>query len=511
MRAVEGLQIAAVLRELPELPRATLGWRFPAEDTAVLALAGGPELVLRYRPPSPELALARRAGGGGPRTPFQKQLAARARGPLVRAEQLKLDRVVIFEFGGEDGFVEVPPTRLVFELTGRNANLILTDLEGRILGVDRPVGPEQNRYRQVRVGLTWTPPPPYEKLDPRTLAGPEALRPLVGRPLARALVRHVDGLGPRLAREVARRAGLEPEREVGEADLEPLARALAEVVADPTPSEDVSAPSWREETAAALRKPLLAALERRRATLLRRLDDFARARADAGKAERWQRFGDLLLAYAHQLPPGAERAVLEDWESGEPVEIALDPALSPSANAQRYYRRARRARARAERADREEAAVRSEIAELEREIERVRTLPLAELQRRHREARRQTDAPVGLRRTAPGGFEVRVGRNRKENDWLTRSARSEDVWLHAQGVPGSHVILRTGGKSPPLEALLYAARLAAYHSKARGEKNVPVDYTLKKHVWRPKGAAPGEVLYTQAKTLFVDAEPPEDA
>ncbi|WP_456410078.1 NFACT RNA binding domain-containing protein, partial [Oceanithermus sp.] len=305
--------------------------------------------------------------------------------------------------------------------------------------------------------------------------------------------------------------GFEPDRGFGEPPPEPLARALAEVVADPTPSEDAPAPSWREDTAAALRKPLLAALERRRATLLRRLGDFERARADAGKAEHWQRFGDLLLAYAHQLPEHAERAVLEDWESGEPIEIALDPALSPRANAQRYYRRAQRARARAERADREEVAVRSELAELEREIERVQSLPLTELQRLHREARREVDAPVGLRRSAPGGFEVRIGRNRKENDWLTRSARSDDVWLHAQGVPGSHVILRTGGKSPPLEALLYAARLAAYHSKARGEKNVPVDYTLKKHVWRPKGAAPGEVLYTQAKTLFVNAEPPEDA
>ncbi|WP_456411581.1 NFACT family protein, partial [Oceanithermus sp.] len=241
---MEGLQIAAVLRELPELPRATLGWRFPAEDTAVLALAGGPELVLRYRPPNPKLALARRTGGGRPRTPFQKQLAARARGPLLRTEQLKLDRVVVFEFGGEDGFVETPPVRLIFELTGRNANLILTDLEGRILGVDRPVGPEQNRYRQVRVGLTWTPPPPYEKLDPRTLAGPEVLRPLVGRPLVRALVRHVDGLGPRLAREVARRAGLEPEREVGEDNPQPPARTPAKVVADPTPREDAPPPNW---------------------------------------------------------------------------------------------------------------------------------------------------------------------------------------------------------------------------------------------------------------------------
>ncbi len=508
MRAVEGLQIAAVLRKLPELPRKTLGWRFPAEDTAVLTLAGGPELVLRYRPPSPELALARQAGGGGPRTPFQKLLAARARGPLLRAGQLKLDRVVIFEFGGEEGFVDVPPVRLIFELTGRNANLILTDLEGRILGVDRVVTPEQNRYRQLRPGLVWTPPPPYDKLDPRTLQEND-LEPLLGQPLTRALVRTVDGVGPRLATEAARRAGLEPDHTLQPEDLPLLQRALASLVDDPTPSREAPTPSWREETEAALRKPLLAALQRRKKTLERRLEDYARARTDLAQAERWRRYGDLLLAYAHQLPDRSERAQLEDWESGEPVEIALDPALSPNENAERYYRRAKRARARAKRAEREAPRTRQELEALEREIETVRRLALPELQRRLRERRPQETAGPGLRLEAPGGFEVWVGRNRKENDWLTRSAHSGDVWMHAQGVPGSHVIVRARGKPVPLETLLFAARLAAYHSRARGDKNVPVDYTLKKHVWRPKGAAPGEVLYTQAKTLFVDAEAPE--
>jgi predicted ribosome quality control (RQC) complex YloA/Tae2 family protein len=102
-----------------------------------------------------------------------------------------------------------------------------------------------------------------------------------------------------------------------------------------------------------------------------------------------------------------------------------------------------------------------------------------------------------------------VGRNAKENDLLTRTAHSEDLWFHAQGVPGSHVILKVEGKNPPLEDLLFAARLAAYHSKARGERQVPVDYTRKKHVWRPRKAPPGQVLYTQAKTLFVEGALPE--
>ncbi len=507
VRAVEGLQIAAALRKLPPLPAETRGWRFPAEDTAVLVLADNPNLVLRYRPPNPEFDLVQDSAGGPPRTPFQKQLAARARGPLVRAEQLKLDRVVVFEFGGEPGFVDAPPVKLIFELTGRNANLILTNMEGVILGIDRPVGADQNRYRQLRPGIRWNPPPPYAKLDPHSLNESD-LEGLVGRPLVRALVQTVDGIGPRLAAETARRAGLEPQHIIRREDLAALLRAISSLVQNPHPHSAAPVTGWREETAAALRKPLLAALERRKKTLERRLEDYARARADASNADVWQRYGDLLLAYAHEVPEGSREVTLEDWEAG-PVTIPLDPALSPSENAARYYRRAKRARARAERSRREEPRTRTELENLQREIARVRDLPLRELQQLLRQQRPRETAQPGLRLSAPGGFEVWVGRNRKENDWLTRSAHSGDIWMHAQGIPGSHVIIRARGKPAPLDTLIFAARLAAYHSRARGEKNVPVDYTRKKHVWRRKGAAPGEVFYTQAKTLFVDAEAPE--
>lgn len=473
----------------------------------MLVLEGVGELVLRYRPPSPSLALERRAGGGPPRTPFQKLLAARARGPLTGYQQLKLDRVVFFDFGGESGFVDAPPTRLVFELTGRNANLILLDQNGVIIGADRFIGPEVNRYRQVRPGLRYTPPPPYEKLDPRSLSAAD-LNVLLGQQLVRALVKHVDGIGPRLAREAARRAGLDEKAPLQEGDLEALVTALQSLVKDPEVSDEAG-PGWREETEASLRKPLLAALEHRRTALQRRLEDFERAQADAAKAGDWQHLGDLLLAYAHQIETGADRVTLDDWEGGQRT-IELDPALDAAANAERYYRRARRARARAERAERERPRVERELAEVEKRLREVQAAGLKELRRMHKELSRQQHATIGRRLQAPGGFEVWVGRNNKENDLLTRAAHSGDLWFHAQGVPGSHVILRTRGKPAPLEALLYAAQLAAYHSKARGEKNAPVDYTQKKHVWRPRKAAPGQVLYTQAKTLFVDASrPPE--
>ena len=224
------------------------------------------------------------------------------------------------------------------------------------------------------------------------------------------------------------------------------------------------------------------------------------------------RFSEL-LARLKEVPKGAEKVVLEGFD-GKPVEIPLDPALSPQENARKLYDRARRLEELAEKALDLIPKTEARIRELEAEKERLRTLDLEGLLALAQRPKGEKGLKVGLRYTSPSGFLVLVGRNAKENDLLTRAAHSEDLWFHAQGVPGSHVILKTEGKNPPLEDLLFAARLAAYHSKARGERQVPVDYTRKKHVWRPRKAAPGQVLYTQAKTLFVEGllpEPREEA
>ncbi|KGQ22844.1 Rqc2 family fibronectin-binding protein [Thermus filiformis] len=507
---MEGLLLHALLRELPSLPAQNLGLAFPDEGTLAVLLKGKEgritNLVLHYRPPKPGLYLEEGRLLGEAKTPFQRMLEARLKGPLVRAEQLKLDRVVFLDFAGEKGFVDTPPHRLVFEATGRNANLLLLDEKGTILGVDRVITRAVNRYRELRPGLPYTPPPPYEKLDPRTLT-PEDLRPLLGQPL-KEVQKAVDGIGPELLRELAARMGLTPETPLEEAHLPLLYREVRRLLEDPHTRTEVAEElrrRWAEEEKEALRKPLLEALERERRTLLARLSDYRRALERLEEAEELRRKADVLMAHLHRVPRGAKEVVLEDF-GGNPLRLELEAGLSPAENAQKLYERAKRLEALAERALDLIPRTEEALSELEREMERVRQAPLEELLRRER---KKEEKPLGLRYTSPSGLSVWVGRNAKENDLLTRMAHSEDLWFHAQGVPGSHVILRTEGKNPPLEDLLFAARLAAYYSKARGERQVPVDYTRKKHVWRPRKAAPGQVLYTQAKTLFVEGTLPE--
>lgn len=508
---MEGLLLHAVLRELPELPAQTLGLASPDEGSLAILLKGKEgrmvNLVLRYRPPKPGLHLEEGRLLGEAKTPFQRLLEARLKGPLVQAEQLKLDRVVFFRFAGERGFVDTPPCQLVFEATGRNANLLLLDEEGRILGVDRVITRAVNRYRELRPGLPYTPPPPYAKLDPRTLK-PEELKPLLGRPF-KEVPRAVDGIGPGLLKELSARMGLSPDTPLEEGHLRRLYEELKGLLEDPKTRTELAEElrkRWVEEEKEALRKPLLEALARRKRTLLARLSDYQEAQNRLKEAEELRKRADLLMANLHRVQRGAREVVLEDFE-GRPMTFVLEPGLSPAENAQRLYSRAKRLEGLAERALELIPKTKAAIRAVEEEMERLKEAPFEALLQSRKE--RKEEKPPGLKYTSPSGFTVWVGRNAKENDLLTRLAHSEDLWFHAQGVPGSHVILKTEGKNPPLEDLLFAAQLAAYHSKARGERQVAVDYTRKKHVWRPRKRAAGQVLYTQAKTLFVEGALPE--
>ncbi|MCP2013286.1 putative ribosome quality control (RQC) complex YloA/Tae2 family protein [Deinococcus sp. HSC-46F16] len=515
---MEGLMLARVLRELlPHLPARTLGWAFPDETTAALLLDGVGNLVLSYRPPQPVVFLSRERLRGEPHNGFQRYLAARVRGDLTAAEQLKLDRVFTLHFAGEDGFVPQPPTRLLFEVTGRNANVLVLEpgegFSGRILMAAREITGSRNRFRTVRSGGEYTPPPPYDKLDPRTLT-PEEARSLADLPVGRWRER-LDGLGPLLGAELGRRVGLAPVEAPGDRWPQVLT-AVRSLVADPSVSEGVMQEGAREaaraEKAAALRKALREPLDKRVTLLDNQLADVSRAEAGLDAAAQDRGEADLLMAYAHTVEPGAASVLLPAFDGSGEVPVALDPSLGAVQNAEKRYTRARRREEVYERLAEREPGLRAELEEARARLMHLDTASLEDLEALSAtlQQERPEKSPYGMRFTTPGGFETLVGRNNKENATLThRLGRSLDHWFHAQGYPGSHVLVRSGGRDLDLPDILYAARLAAAHSKARGSSNVPVDYTRIKHVWRPKGAPAGQVHYTDQKTVFVDGTLPE--
>ncbi len=516
---MEGLLIAEQLRVLqPLLPAERLAWRFPDDRTAVLPLVKGGSLWLGSRPPRPYVALKEGAPEAllKPRTPFQQQLASRAVGPLVAVNQPARDRVLSLSFGPSAGFVPVPGVVLVAELTGRNANLVLVE-GSRMIGVERQVLADRNRYRELRVGLDYRPPPPYSKLDPvgaphETLAG--ALR---GRRVGQ-LPGVVDGVGPELTaalkaaaltEQVATDAALE-----GEA-LETVVRLLAEAAEQPSAFlarwggvVDPMQTAREERQAQALDR--LERLLTKELTLARRKVADARTAIVAGsEVGELRRQGDLLLARAAEVPAGAAQATLPGFDGSE-EDLTLDPRLDAAGNASARYDQARRRTARAQRAARQLAELEVGAQAAQAELDAAPALPAevvrARLQAAGRgaaEAERRSAVP-GIRFQGPHGFEVVVGRNARDNDKVTFAvARSRDLWLHAQGYRGSHVVVRSGGKEVPFETVLFAARLAAGYSEARREDRVAVDYTERKNVWRPKGGAPGAVNFAHHRTVVV--------
>lgn len=249
--------------------------------------------------------------------------------------------------------------------------------------------------------------------------------------------------------------------------------------------------------------------------------------AEAESADEFRRVGELIMANAPAVKRGQARALLVDYfdpELGQ-VEVELDPRLSAHENAQAYFARYSRAKRGLEVAGEQLSRTRSELEYLEQveitielaqtpgDIDDIRN-ELAEEgylapEKAGRPKTRQAKRPPRPMSFLVDDHEVLVGRNNRENDVLTmKIAHPGDIWMHARGIPGAHVIVKAGPDGRVADGvLLRAAEIAAYYSKARTGSKVPVDCTARRHVWKPKGARPGMVLYDHEKTIMATPRP----
>jgi predicted ribosome quality control (RQC) complex YloA/Tae2 family protein len=359
----------------------------------------------------------------------------------------------------------------VAELTGRNGNLLLLDGGGTIRAL---AGRNLSRLRDLASGRPYVPPAPREAEE-----GAPRFSPVAGEryPLSAAVEAHYRRLEEERALAAARRR---------------------------------------------LREPLRAAVARSRRALERLADEAARVPA----AEADRRAADLLKQALHAVPRGAREVTVTEWtaEGPRPVTLAIDPALTPRANMERLYHRYRRIVESAARVEARVAEVRSRLGAQEALLAGLDLAPAEGLPRLEREARRLGAAPQAPRpprrrgdEPAPpyrtfeslAGLPILVGRGAAENDELTvRVARGNDVWLHARGRAGAHVVLRVPkGKAPDQESLLDAAHLAAHFSDSRGEAAPEVVWTRVRHVRKVKGSAPGAVTYSQERSMALRVEP----
>lgn len=484
-------------------------------------------------------------------------------GRLTELKQPGFERILRMYVAASDDLGRSVTRVLIGEFMGRHANLILTDQDGTIIDARKRYTHQVSRYREVLPGVPYLAPPVTRKnllaLDEEAFAGFLLGWPLE-TPVAEALQSGIDGLGMATAREVVFRAGLPPDARLeicGAYELSRLwseaRRLYADVIegkASPTflfgpegtpldfaaddlthlratrrvygkMNEIVAAYyAWVQEKAhfESLYRELHAALKRRRSLLEKKLDLVGQDLAGERDAARARRYGELILTHLHRIKKGHTSAALEDLEQGETVVVPLRPELSPAENAQAYFKAYAKTRNRVTQAQaimarlKEERTYLDEIShslalatrgtdldEIREEMEKQ-----GFLRGRNGRPRPAGGKPCPLLFRSSDGFQIFVGKNNHQNDYITfKIGRGGDIWLHARGVPGAHVLITTGGKEVSPTAIAEAAALAAYYSRARDEQHVPVDYTLRKYVRKPQGARPGFVVYSNEKTITV--------
>ena len=253
--------------------------------------------------------------------------------------------------------------------------------------------------------------------------------------------------------------------------------------------------------------------------IARKLEHQKQELAETDKMNQNKLFGDLLSANLYQIQKGDTSAKVVNFyeESCPEISIPLQVNLTPSQNAQKYYTLYRKAATAKQKLSEQIQQGEQEFIYLESvfdilsraETENDLLLLREELaQQGYLRNRTQKQKPVKqappMAYQSEDGFLILVGRNNRQNDQLTlKQASKQDIWLHTQNIPGSHVILVTDGKEPSETAVRQAAVLAAYHSKARDSAQVPVDFTKVKFVKKPNGAKPGMVIFTNQQTLYI--------
>jgi predicted ribosome quality control (RQC) complex YloA/Tae2 family protein len=485
-----------------------------------------------------------------------RQAGQALRGMRLTAVQARRgDRVLVLTFGTASRFGVESESRLVLELVPRYGNVVL--LRDRlVVAAAKQFSPAENEARAVQVGLPYEPPPlPQASLDfagftraleaaadakarTRALGGslPELPRLLAESVVARAdaqawpsatrLAAWLDERGRAELAAAEHAAGQDGPVHVYRDERGGIAAAHVAGLEQYAALAHETVPSllevFEEARSALVRARRGDATERRRASLLARLAKRARATeaelasvaarlADAAARDRLRESGDALFTHAHEIPAGAA-AYVPPTNPG--LTIELDPELDPKENAQRYYARYRKAADALPHLERRRALLasrRDALDVLAFEAERADAPTLAELEpdldslegrppQRAPQAAAKRRAPLRVER--PSGARIYVGRSPRENAEITfRIARADDLWFHARGVPGSHVVLQAPDGAPPAEDDLDAAAdLAATHSKARNAPRVEIDYTERKYVRKQRDAGPGLVWYTNART-----------
>lgn len=551
----------------PERDEIMLGIRTFTDSYKLLISASPSNARINFTPKSKE----------NPKTPpmfcmlLRKHLQS---GKILEVTQPDFERIIKITVQSYNELGDQVQKHLIAELTGRNSNIILTDDDGRIIDCARHVDFTQSSVRQLLPGLAYKCPPPQDKVPLLDAEKPfEIDFSLSAQTAEKAIMSAVSGISPLLAREVVYSACGDAAAKCAElsenakrsviSSLDLLRQKLLSGEFSPALIResgsgriiDFSVIRIRQYAAACeyieygSMSELLEAfydardnrerMKQKSSDLLRLINTNLERLSkkliiqqktlhDAENKEKYKRMGDLITSAIYLIKPGDTKAVIPDYfTDGAPeVEVSLSPELTPSQNAQKYYKKYQKAKNAQIEVTKQLSATRADIDYLEStlalcencssvsDINALRA-ELAEegyLKRKTAIRKKKTEQSKPHHFKSSDGFDIYVGKNNLQNDRLTlRFANTSDIWFHTKKIHGSHTVIKLGlDKNVPKQTMLEAAALAAYYSKARSSNQVPVDYTEIKNVKKPNGAKPGMVIYDGYNTIYTAPKSPEE-
>ncbi|SEO07624.1 NFACT family protein [Paenibacillus sp. OK076] len=571
--ALDGIVTRAIVHEL----QGCKGGRIskihqPNGHDVVLTLRaqrGNSKLLISASPTYPRVHFTEKTFVNPTEAPmFCMLLRKHCEGAIIEdIRQIGMERIIHIDVRQRDELGDVSVKRIIIELMGRHSNIVLVDpITGTILDGIHHVTPSISSYRVIMPGFSYTEPPEQHKSNPLEVSSTEFRNSYTAteEEASRWLVNSFSGLSPLIAGEITSRVSADQgddhalsEGEDARIEADALWTAFESVMGPVrdnsyTPvtglnakgkmifsavqlqsiqdaektydtmskcMEDYYGDKAERDTVKQRVSDLLRFLQNERSKNIKKLDNLNKDLLEADDADKFRLWGELLFASLHQVSKGDKSVELVNFydEDQANITIQLDPLLTPSDNAQRYFKRYNKYKNSLAVIHEQLGKTKDEINYLDNLLQQLSIASMNDIEEIREELvqqgylrdrnkkgkkKKKNDRPTVHQFTSSEGIELLVGKNNLQNEFVTnRLASANDTWLHTKDIPGSHVVIRsTDFGEATLEE---AAQLAAYFSQAKESSSVPVDYTFIRHVRKPSGSKPGFVIYDHQKTLFV--------
>lgn len=572
--ALDGIVISNIVYEIKQL---LLGGRIdkiyqPESDEIILHTRGkgnSYRLLLTSHSTHPRLHFTSH-NKKNPETPpmfcmlLRKHLSG---GKILDVIQPDFERIVEFHIEALNEMGDLCTKKLIIEIMGRHSNIILTDSENRILDSIIHVSKDKSSVREVLPGRIYVRPPSQDKMNPLSVLNNDFanfLKGTNGTKLQQSIYKSFSGISPIIASEICYKANLDTSlylEELTEENKTALSNVMQhlfgliknnsftpQIIFHPDTNEPIEFSSIEMNQFIGYKKQKFDSISQVIELFYAEKDNLSRIKQksndihkiiqnnlercykkkdlqiqklkEVSNREYLRLYGELITANIYTITKGMNSfETINFYEEEQPkVTIPLDPTLTPSENAQKYFKQYNKAK-------RTHLALIEQLKQTEEEIQYLESLLTAtesstdesdindiryELKEQGYLKMRNPKKSKAQLKSKPlhfyssDGFDIYVGKNNRQNDDLTlRFASPTDLWFHTKDIPGSHVIIKTQNKEVPHTTIIEAANLAAFYSKAKTSSNVPVDYTQKKHVKKPNGAKPGMVIYDHYNTIYI--------